>query len=198
MKNSIDALGALLKKYRGRVLYYGGVALVLAAIAFAADSYLRSEPEELVMPSAEVSALLERIQEPEILYPEGMRLLRGYSVQPEWNEALQQWESHEAMDYRLEDDTVSCLEGGSVQAVGENGLIGGFVEIDCGGRCYLYASITPEAGIEAGDEIKAGELIGRAENAMPAEQNLGAHLHLEVLQDGMPVDFESLYAKITA
>lgn len=198
MKNSLDAFWMLLKKNSGRIFYYGGVAIVLAAIAFAAESYLQSEPEELVAPTAEVSALLERIGKPELLCPEGMQLLRGFSAQPEWNAELRQWESHEAMDYSLKDDEVLCLQDGIVQAVGESGRCGGFVEVECGGRSYVYASLLPDAAILPGMEIKAGDSIGKADNAMPGEQELGAHLHLEIFEDGKATDFESLCAKIDA
>lgn len=195
LKNNLDALWALLKKNRGRILYYGGVVLVLTAIAFAAESYLHSEPEQLVIPTAEVSTLLERIQEPEIIYPEGMELLRAFSAQPEWNSVLRQWESHEAMDYTIADGIVICLEDGILRAVGESGACGGFAEVACGERTYVYASIIPDAELRPGAEISAGESIGRTDNAMPGEQVLNAHLHLAVLENGRPTDFESLYRK---
>ena len=191
-KNSLDALWVLLKRHRGRIFYYGGLVLVLTAIAFAADSYRRSAPEALVVPSAEVSAVLERLREPEIVYPEGMRLLNGFSTQPRWNDALQQWESHEAADYSLADNDVICLEGGIVRAVGETGLHGGYLEVECCERLYRYASIFPSESMAAGKEVRAGDRIGTADESMAGEQSLGAHLHLELYENGnATVDFQN-------
>ena len=197
MRNSMDAFAALLKRYRGRILYYAGVAVVLTAIALAAESYRSGEAGELIVPEAELAPVLMQAEpEASIICPEGMELLRGFSVIPEWNRELQQWESHGAVDYILTDGRAECLEGGIVQTVGKSGVYGGFVELDCGGRLYRYASVEPAESLEPGMEIEAGELIGAADGSMPGESLHGAHLHLEVYENGAAVDFEALLHKI--
>lgn len=196
LKNVLDAGWSLAWRHRGRILYYGGVALVLAALALAAEGYRQGDENALVMPGTQiVSALQQRKASPEILRPEGMTLQRRFSAAPEWNGLLRQWESHEAVDYWMQDVGVRCLEAGTVRTVGESGVYGGFVEIECDDRLYRYASLQPDVEIHAGMHLEAGELIGEADDCMPGEAGQGRHLHLEVYDAGAAVDFESLYGK---
>ena len=55
-----------------------------------------------------------------------------------------------------------------------------------------YASITPADGLVVGENLSVGDEIGSADASMPGEAALGAHLHLEYLADGDPIDPESL------
>ena len=196
-KNSLDAMVAILRKYRGRIAYYGAVALVLTAIAFAAETYRSGDAGELILPAQEIAPVLQQSQPAqEIFRSADMTVLRGYSNGLIWNRELGQWESHPAVDYRVEDGAVSCFEAGTVQTVGESGRYGGFIELQCAdGRLCRYASIEPLEGIHAGEKIRAGEIIGVANDSMPGESYLGPHLHLEVIADGKTADMESLYAK---
>lgn len=193
-KNSFDALMALLKKYRSRICYYGGVTLVLTAIAFAAEAYRGNGGEELVLPQAEIAPVL-RLAEPEVLPPGECERLRGFSDSLSWNRDLGQWESHAAVDYRILDGFVRCAENGTVRTVGESGLYGGFVEVEAAGRLYRYASVKPDESIRAGKEVAAGDLIGIADESMPGERYMGSHLHLELIENGRAADFESLVGK---
>lgn len=192
-KNSMDALAAMIKKYRGRIAYYTAVALVLTAIAFAAEAYRSGDAGELTLPAREIAPVLRQSGPAhEILRSENMEVLRSYTEGLQWNRELGHWEGHAAVDYRLDGGGVVCLEAGTVQTVGESGIYGGFVELACGNRLYRYASITPDESLRAGERIRAGEAIGMADDSMPGEAYLGAHLHLEVVEDGKAADFESL------
>ena len=199
LKNVLDAGWSLMWKHRGRIFYYGGVALVLTALALAAEGYRHGGENALLAPeSQEVTALQKEEETVEILRPEGMTLIRGFSALPEWNSVLRQWENHEAADYLLPDGTVFCLQAGTVRTVGESGIYGGFVEIECGDRLYRYASVEPDTAIHAGRYLETGDLIGLADDSMPGESGQGAHLHLEVHDAGTARDFESLYGKNNA
>jgi len=185
-----------LKKHWGRIVYWCGVAAVVTGIAFAAEAYMRDETE-LTLPAVDVSAMLEELQEdrPAFYRPEDMKLLRGYTALPEWNGELGLWEAHTACDYSFADEAVPCLCTGEVCTIGESGVYGGFVEIDCGELLFRYASIVPDEDLKLGKTVAAGELLGYASDGMPAEYNLGSHLHLEVSEAENMVNFEALYAK---
>ena len=189
-------LVGIARKRGGQIAYYGGVALALTAIAFAAEQY-RAKPDtdiaEPVLPAVELAAPAEVEEREDAIHaPEGAELLRAYSAKPEWNDALQLWESHEAVDYRLEGDMVASLSAGVVRTVGKSGVYGGFVEVECGAYLLRYASIAPSAGLAPGNALVMGDPIGRADASMPGEAASGAHLHLELMADGSCEDFAAL------
>ena len=186
----------VVRRRGGELAYYGGVALALTAIAVAAERY-RTSPgtgeAEPILPAVELAAPAEA-EEPEaaLRAPEGAEVIRAYSALPEWNGALGLWESHEAVDYRLDGDEVASLSDGVVRTVGRSGVYGGFVEVDCGAYLLRYASIEPRGDLMPGDELSAGDPVGTADASMSAEAVSGAHLHLEVAADGAYMDFTAL------
>lgn len=188
--------GKIIRKHGGELAYYGGVALALTAIAVAAERY-RTAPDADVpapaLPAVELSGPAEAEAEDDALHvPENAELLRAYSAGPEWNAALGLWESHEAVDYRLDGDTVVSPCEGVVRTVGRSGVCGGFVEIESGGYLLRCASIAPRADLMPGDELSVGDPIGTADMSMSGEAALGAHLHLELLVNGNSADFAAL------
>ena len=176
------------------IAYYGGVALALTAIAFAAERYRGGQlpaPAASALPAVELTTASSEAAEQEIIFhlPEGAEVLRAYAAKPQWNAALGLWESHEAVDYRLSDDTVTSLSAGTVRTVGKSGVYGGFVEVECGEYLLRYASIAPCSNLMPGDVLKIGDTIGSADTSLPAESALGAHLHLELICEDAYADF---------
>lgn len=178
----------------GQIAYYVCIALALAAIAFAAERYRGSREFKApapALPAVELSAPEEVAdgEEDALVAPEGAGILRVYAGVPEWNAALELWENHVGVDYHLEGDAVESLGAGVVRTVGESGVYGGFVEIECGESLLRYASIAPREGIAPGEAVKIGDIIGTADDSMPGEAELGAHLHLELMRGGIYEDF---------
>ena len=190
-------LWAALRGRGGQIAYCGGVALALTAIAFAAESYRRDHavtPEAQALPALDLSAPSETEAPGELRAPEGA-LLRTYSEAPVWNASLGLWESHAALDYRMEGGAVKSLGAGIVRAVSGGGAYGGCVEVECGELLLRYASIEPDANLRPGDEIEAGDRVGAADASMPGEAGLGPHLHLEAIRDGAPVNCAALLSE---
>lgn len=189
------ALGFFKRNY-GRIAYYGGVLAVLAALAIAADAQRENPANDLVLPEADIRQTVAQIlEEQRISDGEGMEILRSYSEEPEWNADLGHWEAHPATDCRTADGVVRSLCSGTVMDIGESGVYGGYVEVECGEYLFCYASIVLDEDLKAGDELKIGDRIGVAENGMPGERNMGDHLHLEVYERGRSIDFASLATK---
>ena len=180
----------LLKRNGGRIAYYGLVVVALCAIARAAEIYRadRTNADALVLPAVDAMDVLE-VEEPtpEILIPEALELMRGFTDAPQWRAELGMWETHPAVDYSCE--SVPCLQAGIVRTVGESGVYGGFVEVESDGALTRYASIEPAEGIEPGVALELGDEIGTADASMPGESDAGAHLHLELYLDGEAADF---------
>ncbi len=187
------------RKNGGRMAYYGLVVLALCAIARAAELHRGGrnlEAEQMVLSAADIQLPAEPEEAaPALWLPEGMEMVRGFSSAPEWRQDLELWEAHPAVDYAGGDGGVDCLCGGVVRTVGESGVYGGFVEIDCDGMLMRYASVAPAESIAPGMELEAGENLGVVDASMPGEASLGAHLHLELYVDGEAVDFAARAVK---
>jgi len=185
---SIRSAMHILKQNGGHILYYGSVAVVLVAVAIAAERYrVDPEPEAMVLPAVDVStgAVEEKLQ---LSLPEGMALIRGYAAEPFWNAMLGQWECHGGADYSLKDDTVISLCDGSVTGLGRSARLGGFIEISAGELLLRYASLAPAEDLQIGERVRMGDRLGTADAGMTGEAWLGAHLHLESEVNGVPTD----------
>lgn len=115
---------------------------------------------------------------------------KDYSAKElQYNDTLKQWEIHKAIDFIAgEELNVFALTDGTVSNVYNNYLEGTVVEIShSNGLVSVYKSLA-KADVKVGDKVSAGQIIGQAGESMASELNMGAHLHFEVLLDGVKVD----------
>lgn len=109
-------------------------------------------------------------------------ILRGYSAQAVYFDALATWRTHEAVDFACGDgDAVCALRAGRVTRA-DNGT----VEIDHGdGRVSVYRGVA-EPLVEAGASVAAGDAVGRGGSPLHGGAS-GVCVSLRA--DGLPVDF---------
>lgn len=107
----------------------------------------------------------------------------------QYNDTLKQWEIHKAIDFLAgEELNVFALTDGTVSNVYNNYLEGTVIEIaHKNGLVSVYKSLA-KADVKVGDNVTSGQVIGQAGESMASELNMGAHLHFEVLLDGVRVD----------
>ena len=85
------------------------------------------------------------------------------------------------------------MADGVVLETDSRGLLGAYVTVDHGqGLCAQYAGMTLLAGLQSGDPVEAGQVLGFAGNGVVDETDLGVHLHLRVTKDGQAIDPMSL------
>lgn len=108
----------------------------------------------------------------------------------QYNDTLADWRTHEGLDIAAAEGTEVCAAcAGTVESVTVNDLLGSTVVLDHGdGRKTIYASLSPEISVKAGDSVRAGQVIGAVGNSSLSETALGPHLHFAVLQDEEPID----------
>jgi len=108
----------------------------------------------------------------------------------QFNDTLKQWEIHKAIDFIATDDKqVFAVANGTVSKVYNNYLEGGVVEIShANGLVSVYKSLDSNINLQVGDKVNAGDVIGNASETMAQELNSGAHLHFEMLLNGVKVD----------
>lgn len=108
----------------------------------------------------------------------------------QYNDTLKQWEIHKAIDFLAgEDLNVYSISDGTVSNVYTNYLEGTVVEISHkDGLVSVYKSLSDKVNVKIGDKVSAGQVIGVVAQTMAQELNVGAHLHFEMLKDGVKVN----------
>ena len=120
----------------------------------------------------------------------GATISKDYSGKElQYNDTLKQWEIHKAIDFLAgENINVYALTDGTVSNVYNNYLEGNVIEIaHANGLVSIYKSLA-STNVKVGDKVVSGQIIGEAGTTMASELNMGAHLHFEVLLDGVKVD----------
>lgn len=110
---------------------------------------------------------------------------------------LDQYMVHCGVDLEAPADTqVTAIAGGTVTAVYVDDRYGNSVEItQDGGFTAVYSSLSDAAMVEVGDTVTAGQVIGGVGSTALFESLEPAHLHLELLRDGVyvnPMDYISM------
>lgn len=106
---------------------------------------------------------------------------------PLYCETMKDWRLHLGTDFAGEEgQSVMAVTRGEVIVVEEDPLWGGVIEIDHGvGVITRYCGV--RSSVKVGDTVEPGESIGSLQT-IPCECVQTAHLHLEMLVDGTPID----------
>ena len=106
---------------------------------------------------------------------------------PIYCKTMQDWRLHLGVDFAGEEgQNVKAVTRGTVITVNNDPLWGGVVEIDHGiGVITRYCGV--KATVKVGDKVNMGQVIGNLQT-IPCECAQSAHLHLEMIVDGMPID----------
>lgn len=107
-----------------------------------------------------------------------------------FNQTLKQWRTHNGVDFiAAKDSEVKAVYGGEVTSVENTTLEGTVVTVkQTDGITAIYKSLGSDVKVEAGQTVKAGDVIGYVSETMVTEKSEGAHLHLEMKKDGKYVD----------
>ena len=143
------------------------------------------EPAELQGASSPASSSAS----PASTQPVSGRVLNAYSGDElVYSRTLGDWRTHNGVDYACAQDAGVCAPvSGKVTAAETDGRWGGVVSIeDHAGRIWRVCG-TADPTVQAGDEVTAGQTIGRA-GSIPNECAEEPHIHLEVLQGGSYLD----------
>lgn len=108
------------------------------------------------------------------------------------------WAVHPAVDLACQrGEKVYAIGDGTILSAGQDKLQGVWLEIDHGdGVTALYAGLALTADYQAGDAVQSGAVIGYGGNGMLEESELGPHLHLQVCQEGQPIDPTTLWKEV--
>lgn len=117
-------------------------------------------------------------------------VIRGYSAQELvfW-ETPGCWRVHRAVDLAARaGEEVLCVQGGVVTACTFSTLWGWRVAVEQeDGSTAVYAGLERCTAAQ-GQRMAGGQALGTLLAVIPCEQEMGAHLHMELYRDGKPQD----------
>ena len=102
------------------------------------------------------------------------------------------YKSHVAMDFggAAGDDVLAVFDG-TIESATKDELLGTIITINHGeGLTTVYKSLADPGNFKAGDMVKKGDKIGEMSTSYRIEELQGAHLHFEVLENGIAVNPE--------
>ena len=117
--------------------------------------------------------------------------ISDYSMEAlSYNQTTRDWRVHNGVDLAAEAGTEVCAAAdGKVYTVYEDDAMGCTVVIrHDGGYTTRYSSLAQELAVKAGDEVKAGQVIGYVGDTALVETTLGTHVHFGVTCQGEPMD----------
>ena len=106
-----------------------------------------------------------------------------------YSEALRDWRTHKGVDFAAEmGEDVKTSAPGVVERVFDSGL-GRCVIIDHrNGFSTMYANLEEDTLVKEGDEVKAGDVIGKVGNTALGDITDLPHVHFEMMKEGNSVN----------
>lgn len=151
------------------------------------------QPAPVVIPEPEPEP---EITEPAELLPQVVSPLDGTTVtvfsmtELLYDPTMADWRTHDGIDVQAQEGAaVKTAAGGTVQSVTDDELMGTTVVIQHdNGYSTRYSSLQKDVPVQAGQQVVAGEVIGRVGATSAAESQMGSHLHFSVSRDGAVID----------
>ena len=111
------------------------------------------------------------------------------------SKTLDDWRIHPGVDIKGElGSDVRAITDGTVKNVTTDSMMGNTVTVEHkDGITSIYANLSDDIKLKAGDAVKNGDVIGKVGNSALAECMEEPHLHLEVKKDGKSIDPLSLF-----
>lgn len=115
-------------------------------------------------------------------------ILKDYSPTPVYDETMDDWRVHRAIDFTCERGTpVHSVGNGIVTKVYADTSYGYCIEIDFGDFTGRYCGLEQGTTVKLDTVMKKGDTVGKTGD-LPCESGQEPHFHFEVLKDGKNVD----------
>ena len=152
------------------------------------DPTVTADPNETEEPDTSVVDML-----PSFSLPVSGKLSKSHDSEMQvFSNTMQDYRVHLGVDICAEENAaVSAVAAGTVVEVWEDALMGQCVALSHSGDAvsvYKNLSLTLPEGIEAGAEVKAGDVIGYVGDTAMTELADEAHLHFEMTVGGIQVN----------
>lgn len=140
------------------------------------------------MPTAKPTTVTTTQPADLFVFPATNRVLLGFSDSLIYSETLEEWGTHNGVDFAAEQGTqVKATAGGTVTRIYRDPLWGDIVEIDHGGKVISRCCGVEAKNLKEGQTVRAGDVIGTVKE-IPSEVLMESHIHLEILANDKYVD----------
>ncbi len=179
------------------------IAIIVIALAVSSGGKVE-DTEALKNPSSSVQSPSEdkpvtetpSEDEPVVVVPEGMLSpMESVSVSNDFgffhNQTLNNYYEHRGVDFTATVGAeVRAAQAGTVESIYKDDLLlGTQITLDHGnGVKTVYRFVEEKEGLKVGDTVERGEAIATVAEANGNEYKDGAHLHFEILENGVSVD----------
>lgn len=163
---------------------------------------LIEKDDKSVPTSTESKENLEKVKEKEAskentskLEYLGEKVIRNYSeTEPSYSNTLDVWEIHKGLDVSAKKGSkVKTIIAGKVTDVYKDDNHGISVKIEDKNKVEVtYSNLDDKVSVKKGQEVKAGDVIGKVGNSTTVESLDGPHVHLTATKDGKSIDPMSL------
>ena len=163
------------------------------------DSDVVSDTESVGSSDSAVNAPLdepEQVEDVAMIQPVSGTIGTNFSLTvPVFSETMNDWRVHPGIDYLTEGEVDVCaVADGIVENVYTSELMGLTVEIrHADDTLSIYQSLSGEAKVIAGQEVKQGDVLGMTGTSADSECLEGNHLHFALLRNGVYLDPNSRF-----
>ncbi|MBO5213700.1 MAG: M23 family metallopeptidase [Clostridia bacterium] len=164
------------------------------------DSEPVSDTESVGSSDSAVNAPLdepEQVEDVAMILPVSGTVGTDFSLTvPVFSETMNDWRVHQGIDYLTDGEAeVYAVADGIVENVYTSELMGLTVEIrHADDTLSIYQSLSGEAKVIEGQEVKQGDLLGMTGISADSECLEGNHLHFALLRNGVYLDPNSRFA----
>lgn len=122
------------------------------------------------------------------IYPFGEKIGKEFSLSAVYDETMEDWRVHPAIDFLGEkgSDVVSIGDGKVTKVISDTSM-GYIIEVDYGDFTARYCGIEQGTAVGIDDTVKKGQLIGKLGD-IPCESAQESHLHFETIKNGEAID----------
>lgn len=118
-------------------------------------------------------------------------ITKGYNAGAlQYNAVLNEWSIHKALDISTENgaNVMACYDG-IVESIKTDILNGTVITINHGNNLKsVYKSLAEDVSVVVNQQVKTGEIIGKASTSSTGETTDSAQVHFEVWKDDALVD----------
>lgn len=138
---------------------------------------------------AEGETQLTETKQTDLMLPHDGEIIRKYSPDvPLYCETMNDWRTHNGIDIAVkEGEEVLSVGKGKVSKVLVNATYGYTVEVDYGTFTARYCGMKQGECVGIGQVLEKGDSVGMVD-VVPCEASSPAHLHFEVMVEGMYED----------
>lgn len=164
------------------------------------DSDLVSDTESTDSSDSAVNApadVPEQVEDVAMIQPVSGTVGTDFSLTvPVFSETMNDWRVHQGIDFLTEGEVeVYAVADGIVENVYTSELMGLTVEIrHADDTLSIYQSLSGEAQVIEGQEVKQGDLLGMTGVSADSECLEGNHLHFALLRKGVYLDPNDRFA----